>query len=96
MNNVEPKDLAVLVKPKFPENQDRICVVVQRIPVTEFFPTGVWWFCQFPTPVKTDKYEEYGLIPFATIEDSCLRRIAGPSVLEASPRVLERPVLDAA
>lgn len=75
--NVAIGDLARLVKPTFPENLERICTVIKRIPRTKVFPAGVWWFCEFPSPVKTTA----GYLCFASIEDSCLRRITGPSVV---------------
>ena len=79
--NVNVNDLAILVHPVYPENQDKICTVAQRLPnVGTREGDGIWWLCLFPTKIKTDGYEEYGLLPFATIEDWRLRRIAGPGV----------------
>lgn len=79
--NVAPNDLAMLVHPLFPENQDKICTVVSRLEnIGCRVGDDVWWLCTFPTPVKTEGFGQYGLINFATIQDWRLRRIAGPNV----------------
>lgn len=91
MANVQPRDLAILVKPKFAENQDRICTVIQRIPTgpgTVWPADAVMWFCQFPTPVRT----AVGFFAFAAIEDSHLRRLAGPGVSIEEPAWKNVPV----
>lgn len=96
MANVAPEDIAILVHPVFLENQDKICKVMSQLPNTELFPTGIWWYCEFPTNIRTTGFAQYGLMPCATIEDWRLRRIAGPSVPMGLTEALEAPVCDAA
>lgn len=79
--NVAPGDLAVLVRAKYPENQFKLCTVEKAIPRVDYYADKEpHWFVRFPSPVRTDAFEQYGKIPFASIADSALRRIAGPSV----------------
>lgn len=89
-NNVEPNDLAVLVHPKFLENRDRICTVIEAwYPKPELgLPNCQWWLCEFKDPVKiviegndVEFAGTEGYYTFATLRDSQLRRIAnfGPN-----------------
>lgn len=75
--NVAPRDLAILIHPTYPENQDRVCTIRQAIQnIGCFEDKGPVWFCDFPTPVRTSE----GILSFASIYDHQLRRIAGPTV----------------
>lgn len=76
--NVSAGDLAILVKPYFPENQDRICTVKEYLPIQSAGEGEIMWYCEFPKLIRTTM----GLLPFASLSDSKLRKISGPSCLD--------------
>lgn len=78
--NVQRDDVAMLVHPRYPENKDRICDVIRRIPSLPGEEPGVWWLCEFRGPVRTD----YGYRTSAAIRDWRLHRLAGPALMTES------------
>lgn len=69
--NVQPGELATLIKAMHPQNNLRVCQIVQRLPDADGRLDRIWWLCEFPRPVKT----AIGWMYFACLLDEDLRRI---------------------
>lgn len=78
--NVNVGDLAILVHPKYPENKDRICTIIERLENVGVRKEGIWWLCNFPSGVKTELFDKYGMVPCSATEDWRLRKITGPNI----------------